>query len=73
MYVYEIQDGRKLHSKNNEMAYEESKRQVKIEEKDTERKFEKLDEEKKMMEQVFGASTKNKSSGNTNSQQQQQH
>ena len=30
-------------------------------------KFEKLDEEKKMMDQIFEANTKNKSSGNNNS------
>ena len=49
------------------MAYEESEGQVKNEEKTLNGKFEKLDEEKKMMDQIFEANTKNKSSGNNNS------
>ena len=35
----QIQDGRKLDPKHNRVAYEESERQIKIEEKDTEKKI----------------------------------
>ena len=44
-----------------------AKDKSKLKKKTLKGKFEKLDEEKKMMDQIFEANTKNKSSGNNNS------